>query len=146
MDDCWSEDPLLLQLPTGLRFHEISWYLHFVNNEDLVPHDDPTHDRLGKVRPLIDHLSSKFATLYEPSKNVAVNEATIKFQGHSSLKQMKPIKFGSKVWVLGYFRHYTGMREHQEGLGAHVLKVTSGLKHKYHHVYCDNYFTSFQLT
>ena len=127
-------------------------------NEDLVPRDDPTHDRLGKVRPLIDHLSSKFATLYEPSKNVAIDEAMIKFQGRLSLKQympMKPIKRVIKVWVLrdssnGYFSCsdvYTGRKEqHEEGLGAHVVKsLTSDLKHKYHHMYFDNYFTSFQL-
>ena len=61
------------------------------------------HDWLGKVRPLINHLSSKFSSLYEPSKDVAVDEAMIKFQGRSALKQympMKPIKRGIKVWVL----------------------------------------------
>lgn len=65
---------------------------------------DPAHDRLGKVRPLIDLLSSKFETFYEPSKNVAVDEAMIKFQGRSSLKQYMPqksIKRGIKLWVLG---------------------------------------------
>ena len=39
------------------------------------------HNRLGKVRPLINHLSSKFCLLYDPSKDVAVDEAMIKFQG-----------------------------------------------------------------
>ena len=68
---------------------------------------------------------------------------------------MKPIKHGIKVWVLGdssngyfsYFDVYTGRKEQrEEGLGAHVIKsLTSDLKHKYHHVYFDNYFTSFQL-
>ena len=108
VDDYWSKDPLLHYAPIADRipqwgFREISRYLHFVNNDDLLPCDDPAHDRLGKVRPLIDHLGSKFATLYEPSKNVAVDQAMIKFQGRSSLKQympMKPVKRGIKVWVL----------------------------------------------
>ena len=59
------------------------------------------HDRLGKVRPLIDHLNREFCSLYGPSRDVAVDEA---FQGRSTLKQympMKPIKHGVKVWVLG---------------------------------------------
>ena len=116
------------------------------------------HDRLGKVRPLIDHLSSKFSSLYDPSKDVAVDEAMIKFQGRSALKQympMKPIKRGIKVWVLGdstngyfsRFQVYMGREENREvGLGAHVVKsLTSDLKHKYHHVYFDNFFTSVQL-
>ena len=87
-----------------------------------------------------------------------MDEAVVKFQGRSALKQymlMKPIKRGIKVWVLGdstngYFRHfqvYTGRQENREvGLGAHVVKtLTQDLKHKYHHVYFDNFFTSVQL-
>ena len=127
VDDYWSKDPLLHDTQIADRiprwcFCEISRYLHFVNNKDPVPRDNPTHDRLGKIQSLIDHLSSKFATLYDPSKNVAIDEAMIKFQGRSSLKQympMKPIKRGIKVWVLGdssnrYFSRfnvYTGRNE-----------------------------------
>ena len=48
------------------------------------------HDPLGKVRPLINHLSSKFSSLYDPSKDIAVDEAMIKFQGRSALKQYMP--------------------------------------------------------
>ena len=163
MDDYWSKDPHLHYTPIAdriprWRFHEISRYLHFVDNDHLAPRGDPAHDRLGKVRPLIDHLSWKFETLYELSKNVAVDEAMIKFQGRSSLKQYmpkKPIKRGIKVWVLGdssngYFNRfdiYTGRKEDREvGLGAYVVKkLTEDLKDKYHHVHFDNYFTSFQL-
>ena len=126
-----------------------------MNNDDLAPRGDPAHDRLGKVRPLIDHLSEKFATLYEPSRDVAVDEAMIKFQGRLSLKQYmpaKPIKRGIKVWVLGdssngYFSNYdvyTGRKEdRQVGLGAHVVQtLTEELKNKHH---LDNFFTSYQL-
>ena len=106
----------------------------------LLPEETPR-----KVRPLINHLSDKFAT---PSKDVAVDEAMIKFQGRSSLKQYmpaKPIKRGIKVWVLGdssngYFSRfdvYTGRKEdRQVGLGAHVVQtLTEDLKDKHHHVY-----------
>ena len=105
-----------------------------MDNDQLAPRGDPAHDRLGKVRSLITHLSNKFATLYEPSKEVALDEAMIKFQGHSSLKEYmpkKPTKHGIKVWVLGdstngYFSRFdvhTGKREGRvEGLGTHVVK------------------------
>ena len=83
VNDYWSRDPLLHYAPISdriprWRFREISWYLHFVNNEDLSPRGDPAHDRLGKVRPLLNHLSNKFATLYDPSKHVAVDEASFR--------------------------------------------------------------------
>ena len=105
-----------------------------MDNDQLAPRGDPAHDRLGKVRPLITHLSNKFASPYEPSKEVAVDEAMIKFQGRSSVQQYmpkKPTKRGIKVWVLGdstngYFSRfdvYTGKGEGRvEGLGAHVVK------------------------
>ena len=90
---------------------EIGHYLHFVDNETLDGRDTPAYDRLGKVRPLVNQFSEKFKEVYSPHKEVAVDEAMIKFTGRSSVKQympMKPIKCGIKVWVLadshnGYF-------------------------------------------
>ena len=145
----WRRDPLLRYHPiagriTRDRFREISRYLHFVDNSTLQPRGTPGHDRLGKVRPVITHLSQKFAERYNPHKELAVNEAMIKFQGRSSLKQylpLKPIKRGIKVWVLadshnGYFCKfsvYTGKDGVAEkGLGARVVKsLTSELKDKH---------------
>ena len=96
--------------------------------------------------------------MYNPTQNVAVDEAMIKFQGRSSLKQympMKLIKRGIKVWVLadsanGYFHKfdiYTGkQKKRQVGLGEYVVKtLTDGLKKKNHHVFFDNFFTSTKL-
>ena len=75
-----------------------------MDNSTLQPRGSPGHDRLGKVRPIINHLLTKFAEAYDPHKEVVVDEAMIKFQGRSSLKQYmpkKPVKHGIKVWVLG---------------------------------------------
>ena len=76
VDDYWRRDPLLRYAPiadriTRDRFRELSRYLHFVDNDTLVPRDSPGYDRLGKVRPLIDHLSNKFEELYQPHREVA---------------------------------------------------------------------------
>ena len=84
LDDYWSREKRLRYAPIADRiprwhFQEIFRYLHFVDNDHLAPRGDPGHDRLGKVRPLITHLSNKFESLYEPSKEVAVDEAMIKF-------------------------------------------------------------------
>ena len=97
VDDYWRRDPLLHYAPiadriTCDRFRELSRYLHFVDNVTLVPRDSPGYDRLGKVRPLIDHLSKKFEELYQPHHEVAIDEAMIKFQGRASLKQYNPMK------------------------------------------------------
>ena len=74
------------------RLREISQYLHMVDNDTLIPRGEDGHDRLGKVRPLIDHLSTKFAQTYDPHRDIAVDEAMIKFQGRSLLKQYMPLK------------------------------------------------------
>ena len=78
---------------------------------------------------------SRCAALYNPSKELAVDEAMIKFQGRSSLKQYsyatKTSKRGIKVWVLAYitngyfcrFEIYTGTKDRAEcGLGTRIVK------------------------
>ena len=164
LNDYWSRDPLLHYSPIADRiprdrFRELSRYLHFVDNASLPPRESPDYDRLGKVRPLINHLSHKFQSLYQPNMEVAVDEAMIKFQGRSSLKQympLKPIKRGIKVWVLadshnGYFSEfeiYTGKKGNspEKDLGARVVKtLTASLKGKNHHVFFDNFFTNERL-
>ena len=105
LNDYWSTDPTLHYSPIADRisrdhFREISRYFHFVDNTTLPPRGSPGYDRLGEVRPVIDHLSKRFTDLYEPHRKVAVDEAMIKFTGRSTVKQyipMKPIKRGIKV-------------------------------------------------
>ena len=69
LNDYWSRDPRLRYAPVADRitrdwFRELSRYLHFVDNDTLVPRGEEGHDCLGKVRPLIDHLSTKFTQVY----------------------------------------------------------------------------------
>ena len=96
-DDYWSQDPHTRCAPIAdkisrQRFRDISQYLHFVDNDRLAPRDDPSYDRPGEVRSLINHLSERFEEVYQPTRNVAVDEAMMKFQGRSSLKQYMPVK------------------------------------------------------
>ena len=91
LDDYWSTDHTLhySQIADRIsrdRFREISCYLHFVDNTTLPPRGSPVYDRLGKVQPMIDRLSKRFTDLYEPHREVAVDEAMIKFTGRSSVK------------------------------------------------------------
>ena len=164
LDDYWKRDEFLRYSPIADRiprdrFRYLSRYLHFANNETLHSRGTAGHDRLGKVRPVIDHMSQKFAEVYNPHMEVSVDEAMIKFQGRSSLKQYmpkKPVKRGIKVWVLGdaqngYFTRfdvYTGKKGDgtDTGLATRVVtELTNHLHNKYHHVFFDNFFTSVEL-
>ena len=108
---------------------------------------------LGKARPLLRKLQEKFSAVYTPGTNLAVDEAMIKFQGRSSVKQYMPKKPGIKVWVLGdssngYFSRldvYTGKKTDgstEHNLGAKVVKhLTQDFKNKWHTVFFGNFFT-----
>ena len=159
--DYWRKDPVyhyasVADRISRDRFREISRYLHYADNSTLSPPGSDNYDRLGKVRPLLNYLQSRFMAVYTPGQQLAVDEAMIKFQGRSSLKQYmpkKPIKRGIKVWVLadstnGYFSRlevYTGKKGNttEKNLGSRVVKdLTSDFQGKWHRVYFDNFFTS----
>ena len=106
-ENYWKKDPIHYYKPIAQRisrdrFRDISRYLHFVDNSTLSLRGSANYDKLGKVRPLINHFQEKFSSLYNLDCKIAIDEAMIKFQGHSSLKQympMKHIKRGIKEWV-----------------------------------------------
>ena len=119
LDDYWKRDSHLhydrvASRITRDRFRDIRHYLYFVNNDTLPAPGTPGSDRLAKIRPLFAFINEKCKTLYQPHRDVSVDEAMLKFQGRSSLKQylpLKPVKRGIKVWVLadstnGYFCRY----------------------------------------
>ena len=135
------------------RFFDISRFLHFANNTTLPARGEPGHDRLGKVRPILEAIQQQLLANYCPNREQAIDEAMIPFQGRSSLKQYmpaKPIKRGIKVWCRadshnGYlceFQVYTGAAGSSEmGVGASVvLDLAKELEGKQYHLYFDNFF------
>ena len=162
--DYWKKDrvfhyPPIADLISRDRFLAIHRYLHFTNNETLSTPGSHDYDKLGKIRPIITAISERFAAIYEPGKNISIDEAMIPFKGRSTMKQylpLKPIKRGFKVWMRaeaenGYvsaFDVYTGKKGQavEHGLGARVVKqLSSDLHHTYRHLYFDNYFSSVDL-
>ena len=121
---------------------------------------EPGYDKLGKVRPIMEHCSQLFYNNYLPNCQLANDEAIIPFQGRSTMKQympLKPAKQGLKVWVragsrTGYFCEYDvytgklndGIREFRIG-GSVVMKLTENIVGKYHQIFTDNFFTSVPL-
>nr|CAH7740636.1 unnamed protein product [Callosobruchus chinensis] len=81
------------------RFLKITRYLHINNNEKMPQPGTPSFDKLYKLRPLIDHLTSVFQTAFTPYRHLSVDESMCAFKGRTTLKQympMKPIKRGFK--------------------------------------------------
>ena len=161
IEDYWKKNPNYHYPPIADRisrdrYREISRFLHFADNSTLSSPGSPGYDRIGKIRPLLEYLQGRFKSVYNPGREIAVDEAMIKFQGRSSLKQYmpkKPIKRWIKVWVLGdscngYFSRldvYTGRKGNttEVGLGARVVKeLTQDFHNRWHRVYFDNFLTS----
>ena len=159
----WSSDPLLgvpavSKVMTGKRFKKITETIHVNDNEKNLPKTDENHDKLHKLRPMIDQLNEAIGSAYKPSKCVSIDESMIPFKGRSTLKQympLKPIKRGYKVWCLadaqtGYvmkFSIYTGKdaRAPELGLGESVvLKLVSNMS-ACQLVAFDNFFTTVSL-
>ncbi|CAJ0965480.1 unnamed protein product [Ranitomeya imitator] len=96
----WSTD-ILYQTPIyGMvmirkRFEAIHKFLHFRDNTDILPRDDPNFDRLFKIRPVIEHFSNKFAEVYIPQREICVDESLIHFKGRLQFRQYLPSKRAS---------------------------------------------------
>ena len=96
MQDYWKTTSIFHYIPvTGrisrTRFFELHRYLHFADNSTLSPPGSPGYDRLGKIAP-IAMLSNQFAAVYNPGKEISMDEAMMPFKGRSSLKQYLPLK------------------------------------------------------
>ena len=157
-DDIFNYGPISSRI-TRDRFFEITRYLHFSDNTALVAPGEDGYDRLGKIRLVIAMINESLQAIYNPHKEVSIDEAMIPFKGQSSLKQYmpkKPVKRGIKVWARadttnGYiceFYVYTGKEgsKVEKNLGGKVvMTLTAKLTHLYHHVHFDNFFTSMSL-
>ena len=93
--------PIVAENMTRDRFRVLRMNLHFNDNSQNVPRNDPQHDRTFKLTPVIKHFKNAFCSAMQPTEYQAIDEHMIKFKGHNILKQymkQKPIKWGIKVW------------------------------------------------
>ena len=166
INNYWSSNwvlsvPQFAQVFTKNRFWFLWSSIHLVDNNNCLPRGDPNHDKLFKIRPLIEKLNDNFAECYEPHQQISVDESMVRFKGRSSMKQylpMKPIKRGFKIWCAscsccGYllkFQIYTGKELSQSaerGLAHRVVTdlILPRFGKKNHIVFMDNFFTSIPL-
>ena len=148
---------------TSKRFKKLVETIHVNDNQKFFPRSDPQHDKLHKVRPLVDNLNKTISQAFNPSSSVFVDESMIPFKGRSALKQympLKPIKRGYKVWCIadaktGYvlkFEIYTGKQADADatpgdyGLGERVvLNLVDNLDQSIQVIAFDNFFTTITL-
>ena len=61
-------------------------YLHFTNNDNLLPRGHPGYDKLGKVLLILELFNTQFQSVYDPHCEITVDESMIKFHGRSGIK------------------------------------------------------------
>ena len=94
--------PVFNLLMTRNTFQLILKFLHFHDNSNLPARDDPSCDRLYKIRPVIYHLFEKFQLVYEPRRSICVDESLLLWKGRLLFWQYIPLKrarFGVKVYL-----------------------------------------------
>lgn len=154
--------PIKDALPVN-KFEKIRNILHFNNNENHLPVSHPHHDKLHKVRPIIEHLNAKFSSI-TIEQRLSIDEQMCSTKIGHFLKQYlpnKPHKWGFKLFVLcnlmGYaykFQIYAG-KEAEDRLpnepyvgvvGQTVLNLLRVVPRQRNHiVYFDNFYTSLPL-
>ena len=158
--DYWSTDSMLgvLGISAGVtidHFKALLSCLHLNDNSKAVPRNQPGHDRLHKIRPMIDRLPQ---TLYNPPKEQSIDKAMVGFNGRNAMKQyipMKPTKRGLKVWsrcarngITNDCQVYEGSTKKSREANLSTAVIVGLAKYIYdkgHHLYYDNYFSSVDL-
>jgi len=135
------------------RYSALMSMIHIVD-----PSTENKEDKLRKVSEFANIIKEKCMTLYQPHKNVSIDERIVKSKHRSGIRQYiknKPVKFGLKLWVLadsrnGYtvdFNIYAGKNGdepiHENGLGYHVVvKLMEPFFGQGYHLFTDNFYSS----
>ena len=150
-------DPLVSQVLSRNKFESLLTFLHLVH-EDTEKKLKEEGDKLHKVRPLYDYLSKRCEELYQPHREVSIDERMVRSKARFSFRQYirnKPTKWGFKLWCMcdshnGYtcafsvYRGKHGEVRSENGLGYDV--VMSLIKPYYlqgYSLYLDNFYHIF---
>jgi hypothetical protein len=151
-----TEIPGFRKLMSRNKFLSILGFLHVSNNDEALPREDPKHDKIGKIRPIMEMLREMWQQNFYPAREVSVDESIIAFKGRTGMMQYmpgKPHKWGIKGWVLaesksGYMYNFDiyrgaidGQRE-KDMTKRVVLDICKPVENNCHHVYMDNFFSS----
>jgi hypothetical protein len=79
------------------RFFHIIRFLHFSNNDNAADKNDPKHDRLWRLRNVIDSLNDAYSKFFTSFEHLAVDGIIVNFKQYM-LKKDK--RFGIKICKL----------------------------------------------
>ena len=154
----WSPEtriPAIADCMSINRFQKLKCYFHMNDNSKMPPRDDPSYDKLFRVRPMLDSIVRNCRNLPQEECH-SIDEQIIPTKARSSSRQYlpeKPHKWGFKVWarcgvsgIIYDFDVYVGRKDDtndspQYGkVGAVVIKLVEFLpKYVGHKVFLITY-------
>ena len=155
--DYWSKSSQLrcdgfTQTMPRNKFQKIKGYLHAADNQNLDA------SKMAKVKPLYDLINSLIIRFGIFHDRLSIDESMVPYFGRHSCKQFirsKPIRFGYKIWALCSstglpykLEIYQGKVANENGpLGSRVVNNLLSVCETpaNHHVFMDNFFTSYDL-
>lgn len=154
--------PLIQETMTLYKFEKVRQILHFNDNSKDLPRRDPEHDRIHKIRPIVDSLNEAYSKV-PMEEYICVDEQMCSTKARNTLKRYnpnKPHKWGYKVFVLSGVSGFAYNTEIETGKENVVLQGEPDLgassnvvvrlariipRHQTFKLYFDNYFTSLRL-
>ncbi|XP_044574035.1 uncharacterized protein LOC123258225 isoform X1 [Drosophila ananassae] len=94
--------PTIQNIMSQKTFETIRRHIHFNNNDNNLPLTDSRHDRLFKIRPLIQEINNNFGKVPK-EQFLCVDEQICSTKARSHMKRYnpnKPHKWGYKIYVL----------------------------------------------
>ncbi len=149
-------DPLISKVFSRNKFEGFLSFLHVVD-EDTEKDLKSRGDKLCKIRPLNDHLQKRCQDLYQPHREISIDERMVRSKARFSFRQYirnKPTKWGFKLWCLcdshnGYtscfsvYRGKNGEVRTSNGLGYDVvMSLMEPYLLEGYSLYIDNFYTS----
>ena len=149
-------DPVISKVFSRNKFEIFLTFLHLVDaaTEKVLADEG---DKLAKVRPLLNYVQSKCRELYQPNREINIDERMVRSKARFSFRQYirnKPVKWGFKLWCLcdshnGYtssfsvYRGKNGEVRSSNGLGYDVvLNLMKPYLSQGYSLYVDNFYTS----
>ena len=145
----------VMDLMSRNRFEVISCFFHVA-----LPEEEEDADPLKKIRAVHKKIRSKCAELYQPLRELSVDERTVKSKARTTFRQYlrnKLSKWGFKFWVVadpsGYtldFHLYCG-KQRTTPFSAHglaydvVMELIKPFVNQGYLVFFDNFYTSPKL-
>ncbi|XP_050313668.1 piggyBac transposable element-derived protein 3-like [Anthonomus grandis grandis] len=120
-------------------FEKIRRFIHFTNSDTFIPRGQQGHDRLHKIRPLVDFFNNKFSS-GSLEQHLSIDERMCSTTVKHYMEQYMPMK------LTGQGQDVPGNKPNFGVTSNLVLRLASIIPRQHNYVlYDDNYYTALPL-